>query len=110
MTYLEYSGNKKYRLYLYETRIIQEIHFKIEALAEGGVTLDSPELIFNVTCPSFATVTVPNAADHGIDYENPKVRYLGGLGADARYDFPGFYPSFEQCNFITGYAITSPIV
>ena len=55
-----YDG--KYRLYLYETRIIQEIHFKIVALAEGGYTYEQTDLILNVTCPSYAKVNPPNVA------------------------------------------------
>lgn len=51
------SGNVlKYRLYVYETRLIQMITFKIEAMAEGGKRFETPDLILNVTCPGFVSV------------------------------------------------------
>lgn len=47
---------KKYRIFAFDTKIVQTITFTIEALAEGGKTLEQTNLILNVTCPSYATV------------------------------------------------------
>jgi len=57
--------------------------------------LVSPTLTLNVTCPSYATVALPNIDHHGIAYDTPVTRYVGGLDEDAQYNFPAFYPTFE---------------
>ena len=62
--------------------------------------MQSPELILNITCPSYVTVAAPGG------YPATVTRYVGALGIYAQYDFPAFYPTFEQCNFITGYQLT----
>jgi hypothetical protein len=98
----------KYRLYLYETRIIQKITFRIEAMAEGGQRFETSDLILNVTCPGHVTVAAPSLADHGVaGVSSPVTVYIGGRDAGAEYIFPSFYPTFEYCNFITGYRIAS---
>jgi hypothetical protein len=63
---------KKYRLYLYETRIVQNIEFRIEAMTEGGGLLTTDMLRLNVTCPSFVTVAAP------LTYNKAVVLYIGG--------------------------------
>jgi hypothetical protein len=59
------DGKTYYRLYLYETRIVNEVHFSITALAEGGFTRTETDMILNVTCPSYAEVNAPTTAMHG---------------------------------------------
>ena len=72
----------KYRLYVYETRIIQEIKFKIEAMAEGGKRLETSDLILNVTCPGFVSVQSPKSDIHGISPMSANVNlYVGGQGS-----------------------------
>jgi hypothetical protein len=85
--------------------MIQQISFTLEAMAEGGAT-KAVSAIINVTCPGWATLTRPNLADHGVEMQAIVTRYVGGLDSGAKYKFPAFYPTFEYCNFITGYAIS----
>lgn len=113
------TGNKKYRLYLYETRIVQSIEFKIEALAEGGAKLATDTVTLNVTCPSYATVAEPHESHYANTvhagtthqytplYDREVTVYIGAKFFHNEYNFPGFYPTFEQCNFITGYHLTT---
>ena len=99
------TGAKKYRLYLYETRIVQEIQFRIKATAEGGAYLKTDVLTLNVTCPSYATVAEPNGDaegpvgtfSHGTKnvYNRDVVMYIGAKEVYNEYNFPGFYPTFE---------------
>ena len=47
------------------------------------------------------TCTNRNVFDTNIDF------YIGAKEIYNEYNFPGFYPTFEQCNFITGYHLTT---
>jgi len=70
-------------------------------------------LTLNVTCPSYATVAEPNGDaelfSHGTKnvYDREVLMYVGAKEWYNEYNFPGFYPTFEQCNFITGYHLTT---
>ena len=74
-------------------------------MAEGGAT-KAVSAIVNITCPGWASLTRPNLPDHGVEMRQIVTRYVGGLTTAAQYRFPAFYPTFEFCNFITGYAIS----
>lgn len=72
-----------YRLYVYDTRIVQEIRFKIEATAEGGASMKSPELILNITCPSYVAVAAPSSVGppwplQADPYPSLVTKYVGG--------------------------------
>jgi hypothetical protein len=102
------NGKTFYRLYLYETKIIQEVHFSITALSEGGFTHTETDLILNVTCPSYAEVNSPTTAAYGTEMTSDLTRYVGAKGDYKTYTFPDFYPmEFEYCNFITSYTLAS---
>jgi hypothetical protein len=76
-------------------------------LAEGGERLETTDLILNITCPGYSTLNHPDITLHGTSFDSDVIRYVGALTTDAQYTFPSFYPSFEYCNFITGYQIAS---
>jgi hypothetical protein len=98
------NGKTYYRLYMYDTRIIQQVNFRIVALAEGGLEKTLSDLILNVTCPSYGEVNLPVSA-----IDSAVTRYVGALDDDTIYTFPDFVPmEFEYCNFITSYTLTSP--
>jgi hypothetical protein len=63
----------------------------------------------NITCPAYADITHPDLTLHGVIFEDRVTKYIGGLVKDAQYTFPAFYPTFEQCNFITGYTLAKEI-
>ena len=71
------NGKTYYRLYMYETRIIQEVHFSITALTEGGVSRTESDLILNVTCPSYGEVNAPTTAVSGAEMDSDVQRYVG---------------------------------
>ena len=100
--------HKKYRIFAFNTKIVQTITFTIEALAEGGQTHQETNLILNVTCPSYATVKKATYAENNRQFIDKVDLYIGGTDQyGAEYDFPSWYPSYEYCNFITGYALAS---
>jgi hypothetical protein len=70
-------------------------------MTEGGGLLTTDILRLNVTCPSFVTVAAP------LSYNKEVTLYIGGKSVWGQYNFPAFQPTFEQCNFITSYNLTS---
>ena len=61
-----------------------------------------------MTCPSYATVKKATYANNNRQFIDKVDLYIGGIDQyGAEYDFPSWYPSYEYCNFITGYAIAS---
>jgi hypothetical protein len=102
-SFQEFNG--KYRLFLYETTIIQKITFQIQAVAEGGQTFNSGDLSLNIICPDTSFITAPNLAHHNRRVEPLVIFHVGAMYKYQMYTFPGYYPSFEQCNFVTKYRI-----
>ena len=106
LTYDEGATQKKYRMFVFNTKIVQKLTFTIEAMAEGGATHSESGLVLEVTCPSYLTVTKATYANNGRQFIETVDLYVGGIYEyGAEYDFPSWYPSYEYCNFITGYKI-----
>jgi hypothetical protein len=77
-------------------------------MAEGGKIHTETGLILNVSCPSYVSVKKATYVDNNRQFIDNVDLYIGGIEQyGAEYDFPSWYPSFEYCNFITGYFITS---
>ena len=103
-----YPAQKKYRMYVFNTNMVQKLTFTIEAMAEGGAVHEETGLILDVQCPSSLTVQKATYTNNGRQFIETVDLYIGGTYENgAEYDFPSWYPTFEYCNFITGYKIAA---